>query len=186
MVKLGISPAKLQKLAKSAKVLKIGIWHHKNLSTSWGNMATNTSGIVYPSDSDYSDYQSEVQNVAQQVIHFIDNNVPLSDNESLNNDSSDNLWTVKMAKMEMEISCKYQFQTIKIQNLKQIWNGMGMDNWFWSSAKCWTFPWRRNDAHGSRKELTPSFLWRFLSLRYGTILSKKLTYAETRITQRCK
>ena len=42
------------------------------------------------SDSDDSDYQSEVQNVAQQVIHFIDNNVPSSDNESLNNDSSDN------------------------------------------------------------------------------------------------
>ena len=39
-------------------------------------MATNPSDIVYPGDSDDSDYQSEVQNVAQQVIYFIDNNVP--------------------------------------------------------------------------------------------------------------
>ena len=53
-------------------------------------MATNTSDIVYLSDSDDSDYQSEVQHVAQQAIHFIDNNVPSLDNESLNNDSSDN------------------------------------------------------------------------------------------------
>ena len=54
-------------------------------------MATNTSDIVHPSDSDESDYQYEVQNLAQQVIHFIDNNnVPSSDNESLSNDSSDN------------------------------------------------------------------------------------------------
>ena len=38
-----------------------------------------------------SDYQYEVQNLAQQVIHFIDNNnVTSSDNESLKNDSSDN------------------------------------------------------------------------------------------------
>ena len=51
-------------------------------------MATNT---VHPSDSDDSDYQYEVQHLAQQVIHFRDNNnVPSSDNESLNNDSSDN------------------------------------------------------------------------------------------------
>ena len=53
-------------------------------------MATNTSDTVYLSDSDGSDYQTEVGNVAQQVIHFIDNNVPSSDNQSLNNDSSDN------------------------------------------------------------------------------------------------
>ena len=37
----------------------------------WGNMVTNTSGIVYLSDSDDSDYQSELWNVAQQIIHFI-------------------------------------------------------------------------------------------------------------------
>ena len=38
------------------------------------------------------------------------------------------LWTVKMAKMVMEIAYKYQFQTMsKIQNMKQIlkWNGNG-------------------------------------------------------------
>ena len=53
-------------------------------------MATNTSDIVHPSDSDDSDYQFEVQNLGQQVIHFIDsNNVTSSDSESLNNDSSD-------------------------------------------------------------------------------------------------
>ena len=52
-------------------------------------MATNTSDIVHPSDSDDSDYQYEVQNLAQ-VIYFMDNNnVTSSDNESLNNDSSD-------------------------------------------------------------------------------------------------
>ena len=55
----------------------------------WGNMATNTSDIVYLSDSDDRNYQSVVWNVAQQVIHFIDSNVPLPDSESLNNDSSD-------------------------------------------------------------------------------------------------
>ena len=53
-------------------------------------MATNTLDIVYLSDSDDSDFQSEVQNVVQQVIHFVDNNVPSLDNESLNKDSSDN------------------------------------------------------------------------------------------------
>ena len=56
----------------------------------WGNMATNTSNIVYPHDSDDRDYQSEVQNVAQQVIPFVDNSVQSSDNESLNNDTSGN------------------------------------------------------------------------------------------------
>ena len=38
------------------------------------------------------------------------------------------LWTVKMAKMVMEIVCKYQFQTMsKIQNMKQTlkWDGNG-------------------------------------------------------------
>ena len=75
VVKLGISPGKLQ---KSVKVCKIG------------NMATNTSDIAYPSDSDDSEYHSEIQNVAQQLIHFIDSNVPSSGKESLNNDSSDN------------------------------------------------------------------------------------------------
>ena len=54
-------------------------------------MASNTLDIVHPSDSDDSDYQYEVQNLAQQVIHFIDNNnVQSSDNESLNNYSSGN------------------------------------------------------------------------------------------------
>ena len=54
-------------------------------------MATNTLNIVHLSDSDDSDYQYEVQNVANQVIHFIgNNNVPSPDNESLNNYSSDN------------------------------------------------------------------------------------------------
>ena len=43
-------------------------------------MATNTLDIVHLSDSDDSDYQYEVQNFAQQVIHFIgNNNVPSSD-----------------------------------------------------------------------------------------------------------
>ena len=53
-------------------------------------MASNTLDIVHLSDSDDSDYQYEVQNLAQ-VMHFIDNNnVPSSENESLNNYSSDN------------------------------------------------------------------------------------------------
>ena len=53
-------------------------------------MATNTLDIVHPSDSDDSDYQYEVQNLAQ-VMHFIgNNNVPSSENEPLNNYSSDN------------------------------------------------------------------------------------------------
>ena len=53
-------------------------------------MASNTLDIVHLSDSDDSDYQYEVQNLAQQVMHFIDNkNVPSSENESVNNYSSD-------------------------------------------------------------------------------------------------
>ena len=53
-------------------------------------MATNTLDIVCLSDSNDSDYQYEVQNLAQQVIHFIgNNNVSSSENESLNNYSSD-------------------------------------------------------------------------------------------------
>ena len=63
-----------------------------------------------------------------------------------------NLWIVKMAKMVMEIACKYQFQTMsEIQNMKEI-SQMGMDISFRPWANCWTFPWRRNAAHGSRKE----------------------------------
>ena len=57
----------------------------------WGNMATNTSDTVCPSNSDDSDYQYEVWNLAQQFMHFIDNNnVTSSGNQSLNIDSSDN------------------------------------------------------------------------------------------------
>ena len=53
-------------------------------------MAANTLDIVHLSGSDDCDYEYEVQHLAQQVIHFIgNNNVPSSDNESLNNDSSD-------------------------------------------------------------------------------------------------
>ena len=53
-------------------------------------MTISTSDIVHLGDSGDSDYQYEVQNLAQQVIHFIDNNnVTSSDNEPLNNDSSD-------------------------------------------------------------------------------------------------
>ena len=63
-------------------------------------MATNTLDTVHPSDSDDSDYQYEVQNLAQQAIHFTDyNNVPSSDNESLNNiHLTMSLWTVKWPK----------------------------------------------------------------------------------------
>ena len=62
-------------------------------------MATSTLDIVHPSDSDDNDYQYEVQNLAQQVIHFMGNNhVPPSDNESLNNYSSDKSVDSEMAK----------------------------------------------------------------------------------------
>ena len=48
-------------------------------------MASNTLDIVHPSDSDDSDYQYELQNLAQ-VMHFlVNNNVQSSDNESLSN-----------------------------------------------------------------------------------------------------
>ena len=54
-------------------------------------MASNTLDIVHPSDSDDSDYEYKVQNLAQQVMHFIgNNNMPSPENESLNNYSSDN------------------------------------------------------------------------------------------------
>ena len=54
-------------------------------------MASNTLDIVHPSDSDDRDYQYEVQNLVQQIMHFIDNNnVQSSVNESLNNYSSGN------------------------------------------------------------------------------------------------
>ena len=86
-------------------------------------MATNTSDIVHLSDSDDSDYQYEVQNLAQQVIHFIDNNNVTSSEINLRTmiHLTMNLQMVKMAKMVMEIACKYQFQTMsEIQNMKQI------------------------------------------------------------------
>ena len=52
-------------------------------------MASNALDIVHLSDSDDSDYQYKVQNLAP-VMHFIDNNNgPSSENESLNNYSSD-------------------------------------------------------------------------------------------------
>ena len=54
-------------------------------------MASNKLDIVHLSDSDDSDYQYEVQNLAQQIMHFINNNnVQSSGNESLNNYSSGN------------------------------------------------------------------------------------------------
>ena len=38
-------------------------------------MASNILDIVHLSDSNDSDYQYEVQNLAQHVMHFIDNNI---------------------------------------------------------------------------------------------------------------
>ena len=72
----------------------------------------------------------KVQNLTQQDIHFIgNNNVPSSDNNLLIIiHLTMSLWTVKMAKMVMEIAYKYQFQTMsKIQKMKKIlkWDGNG-------------------------------------------------------------
>ena len=50
-------------------------------------MTTNTSDIVHPSNSDNSDYQYEVQNLAQQYID--NNNVTSSDIDSSDNESVD-------------------------------------------------------------------------------------------------
>ena len=119
-------------------------------------MASNTSDIVHPSDSDDSDYQYEVQNLAQQVIHFIDNNIKVtsSDNESLNNDSSDNESVdSEMAKMVMEIACKYQFQTMnEIQNMKQILKWDANAYFIQNLGQVSDLSLGRNANHGLRKE----------------------------------
>ena len=84
-------------------------------------MATNTSAIVHPSDSDDSDYQYEVQNLAQQVIHFIDNNnVTSSDNESLNNDSSENESMKSQNGNGNCVQIPISNYECRIQNMKQI------------------------------------------------------------------
>ena len=117
-------------------------------------MASNTLDIVHPTDFDDSDYQYEVQNLAQ-VMHFIDNNnVQSSDNEPMNNYSSGNKSVdSENGQMVMEIAYKYQFQIMsEIQNIKQILKWDGMDIAFRPMAKCWNFPRRGNAAHGSRKE----------------------------------
>ena len=93
-------------------------------------MATNTLDTVHPSDSDDGDYQYEVQNLAQQVIHFMDNNnVSSSDNESLNNYSSDNESADSENGQNGNGNCmQYQIQTMReIQKMKQIlkWDGNG-------------------------------------------------------------
>ena len=132
----------------------------------WRNMATNTSDIAHLSDSDDSDYQYEVQNLAYQVIHFMDNNnVTSSDNESLNNDSSDN----ESVDSENGQNGNGNCMQIPISSCEQdtehenrLWNEMGMDISFGPWVMCWTFPWKRNAAHGLKKEWTSSLLWSFV------------------------
>ena len=53
---------------------------------------------------------------------------------------------------------------------------MGMDISFGPWAKCWTFPWRRNAAHGLRKRMNLFTSLKFcLRLECRTILAMKLT-----------
>ena len=93
-------------------------------------MASNTLDVVHLSDSDDSDYQYEVQNLAQQVMHFIDNNnVQSSDNESSNNYSSGNESVDSENGQNGNGNCiQIPFQIMSdIQNMKQIlkWDGNG-------------------------------------------------------------
>ena len=172
------------------KVVKIGIQHHKHLSTPWGNMAINTSDIVYLSNSDDSDFQSEVWNVAQQVIHFVDNNLPPSDNESLNNDSSDN----KSDYSENGQNGKGNFMQIPITNYEwdtepETYFEMG---WEWTIN---SYPWpsvvpflAEEVLLMDPEENEPYYFFEafFESMMWNHIAHKSNRYAETRITQRCK
>ena len=142
-------------------------------------MATNTSGTVHLSDSDDSDYQYEVQNLAQQVIHFVDNNnVTSSDNESLNNYSSDNE-SVDSENgqngngncMQISIS-NYEWDTDMKQILK--WDGNGYFIWTLGQVldlswekKCWSWIEKRMNLITSLKLC--------LRLKCRTILPMKLT-----------
>ena len=87
------------------------------------------------------------------------------------------LWTVKMAKMVMETTCKYQFQTkSEVQNMKQIlkWDGNGYFIWTLGQVadlslekKCCSWMEKRMNLITSLKLC--------LRLKCGTILPMKLT-----------
>ena len=136
-------------------------------------MAINTSDIVYLSGSHDSAYQSEVQNIAQQVIYFIDNIVPMFDNESLSNDSYDSE-SVDSANTNFKLWIRYR-------TWKRFWNGMGIidsDPW----ANVWPFLGEEmplmdpdnNEPHLFFEALFESQNWNHIS-------HKTNRYAETRI-----
>ena len=146
----------------------------------------NSSDIVHPSDSDDSDYQYEVQNLAQQVIRFIDNNnVPSSDNESLNNDSSDNESVdSENGQNEIENCVQIPIQTTsEIQNMKQIlkWDGNGYFIWTLGpvSKEMLLMDWEKNEPHHFFEAFFEAEMWNYIAHETNK-------YAETRITQRHK
>ena len=154
-------------------------------------MVTNTSDIVHPSDSDDSDYQYEVQNLAQQVIYFIDNNnVPSSDNESLNNDSSDN------ESVDSENGQNGNGNCMQIPISNKEWDTehetdfeMGWEWVFHSDPGPSVGPflreemllmdWEKNEPHHFFEALFEAEIWNYIAHETNK-------YAETRITQRCK
>ena len=142
-------------------------------------MATNTSDIVYPSDSDDCDYQYEVQNLVQQVIHFIDNNnVPSSYNESFNNDSPDNesVDSENGQMVIMEIACRYQFQTMsEIQNMKHILKWYGNRYFIQTLGQVLGLSWEKKCCSWIKKRMNNmTSLKLCLRLKCGTILPMKL------------
>ena len=153
-------------------------------------MATNTLDIVHPSDSDDSDYQYEVQNLAQ-VMHFISNNsVPSSENEPLNNYSSDNesvdsengqngngnCIQIPISNYEQDIEHETDFE-------------MGWECILHSDPgpsigpllveEMLLMDQEKNEPHHLFEALFEDEMW-------NNIAHKTNKYAETRITQRCK
>ena len=132
-------------------------------------MASNTLDIVHPNDSDYSDYQYEGQNLAQQVIHFVDNiNVPSSDNESLNNYSSDN----ESVDSENSQNGNGNCIQIPISNYEQDTEQETDFEMGWE----WIL---HLDPHHFFEALFEAEMWNHIARETNK-------YAETRITQRCK
>ena len=128
--------------------------------------------------------------IAQQVIHFIDNNVPSWDNESLNKDSSDS----ESVDSENGQNDNGNFVQIPISNYE--WNTepetdfeMGL-KWIIDSdpgpsvgpflgEEMLLMDPEKNEPHHFFEALFESEMWNQLD-------NKTNTYAETRITQRCK
>ena len=152
-------------------------------------MATYTSDIVHLSDSHDSNNQYEVWHLVQQVIHFIDsNNVPSSDNEFLNNDSSD-IETVDSENgengncVQIPIS-NYEWDTEHETDFEMEWEWIfhfypGLSVRPFLGEEMLLMDWDKNEPHHFFEALFEDEIWNYIA-------HKTNKYAETRITQRHK